>query len=164
MGESPEERRIRKRRERQDYLRRQEEIDKHIADAIDNDPTGAFGREMDEAFEKEFKDLFGQSAYEYGVGLDREMLKGQGVSESDVTEAQRVIKRAAQQAKGGFFSRGNKKKAMKTLKSSGAVKRVAKAHKKGKGCVVVGLLVLGSSVTAVGTLWAAAEVFVRALS
>lgn len=158
MGESPEERRIRKRRERREYLKRQEEIDRYIAEEIDRDKTGAFAREMDAAFDKEFQELFGQTPYEYGVELDKEMLKGQGVSERDIDEAQRVIKRAAQQAKGGWFSGKNPKKAAKTLKGSSAVKKVAKASKKGKGCAVTLLaLASGGLVTLAALIYGAAE-------
>lgn len=156
VGESPEERRIRKRRERQEYLKRQAEIDQYIAEELDKNPE--FAKEHDAAFDREFEDLFGVTPYDYGVKLDHEYLKGQGVSKKDIDEAERIMRQARKTAKGGWFGGGNPKKAAKQLKGNKAVKKVGDAtKKKGKGCAVVGLLILvvGSSSLAAAVYGAA---------
>lgn len=109
---------------------------------------------MDRAFEKEAAEIFKLSPGEI------EDLIGNipKITDADVREAQAAIAKAKRAMKGG-----NRAKAEKILMSNRGIKEV-RAAKKGKGCTVVALLFLGSSVTAIGTLWAAAEVLMRVIA
>jgi hypothetical protein len=153
MGESNDERIARKKRERAEFLR-QKEQDDALEAAINNDPQ--LKDYLDWDFDRQIKQMTGVS-----ISDVKKLKPGEGVSEKDVAEAMEVIARAKKKAEGGWLSSGDPQAAQEMLDNSPALKKIAK---RSKGCVVVALLFLGSSATAVGTLWAAAEVIVRALS
>lgn len=70
----------------------------------------------------------------------------------DATEAQRVIAQARRQAKGGWFTKGNSRKAVKTLKSSKAVRNAAEQAKKKNGCFLFTAL---AGLALAGVAWVA---------
>jgi hypothetical protein len=139
----------RKRAERDAAIQRR--LDEAAAqEAAQRDRDG----KMDDAFLREAHDIF-------GLGLD-ELVDFVNEDHGDLVdgaEAKRVIREAKRQAKGGWLSKPNPRKAVKTLKGSKAVKKVAKAAKEKKdgcfGCAVVAVLILTG--TAGSVVWGAVE-------
>lgn len=156
MGESNDERIARKKRERQEYLKQQaaqEKADAELAARLDSDPE--FAEQFDDSFERNLK--------KFDDEFLRSFAKDKGYSKSETQAMLDAAERAKKAMRGGWFSERDPVKAEKIIMSNRGMRELKKA-KKGKGCAVVGLLFLGSIVTAIGTLWAAAEVVVRALS
>jgi hypothetical protein len=125
--------------------RERAERDKQIQERLDAEARAEQAQrerdaKMDDAFDREAYELL-------GIEIDEieEFARRSKTNRIDAVEAQRVIQQAKKQAKGGWFSRGNPRKALKTLKSSKAVRDAAKEAKKEKGCfgcAVVALLTL----------------------
>jgi hypothetical protein len=155
MGESHDERLARKKRERKEYLKRQEEQDKALEEAMAREPQLADYIDYD--FERQIKQMTGVSMEEM-----RRVEAGGNVSESDVDEAMRVIAEAKRAAEGGFLRSKNPKKAEKMIKNSKAVKKVGGAAKKGKGCALV--ILAGSGATSIALVWAAVDLVSRMFS
>ena len=155
MSESSKDRLARKKRERAEYLAKQKaqaEQDKALQEAIEKDPQLADYIDYD--FERQIKQMTGVSMSDM-----RKVQPGEGVSESDVDEAMRVIEQAKRAAEGGVFRAKNPKKAKRLLDNSSAVKKVGKKAKKSKGCVIAALLMLTIGGGTFGSLvWGAVEV------
>lgn len=152
MGESNDERIARKKRERAEFLA-QQKADEELAKKLDNDPD--FAKDFDDSFVKGF------------TGFEDDLLKkiadDKGMSASERRDMERAAERARKAMRGGFLSAPKPEEAEKIIMSNRGL-REARKRQQGKGCAVVALLFLGSAATAVGTLWAATEVIVRALS
>lgn len=143
MGESKDERLARRKQERQDYLARQREnaANRALEEAAEKDAEVA--QWLDDDLDNFVKGYWGVSLAEMSEISSATI---DDVTSDDVDEAQRAIRQAQRQAKGGWFTRGNPEKAAKTLKRSKAVGKVAGAAKKKKdgcfGCAVFALLAL----------------------
>jgi hypothetical protein len=140
----------------EDAVRRrleQEAADEELAKKLDSDPD--FAADFDKIEKKLLRDL--------EDGTLNKIAREKNMSDSEKAAMMRAAERARAAAKGGLFRSPDPAKAEKIIMSNRGL-REARKHQQGKGCVVVALLFLGSSATAVGTLWAAAEVIVRALS
>jgi len=157
MGESHDERLARKKRERREYLKRQEEQDKALEEAQLREPQLADYLDWD--FERQIKQMTGVSMDEM-----RKVEAGGNVSERDIDEAQRVIAEAKRAAEGGIFRGKNPKKAEKMIASSRAVKKVGAKAKKSKGCVIAGLVFASSGATSIAIVWAAVDLVGRMFS
>lgn len=97
---------------------------------------------MDDAFLREAQDMFGIELTEI-----EEYARDHADSLVDGDKARRVIKEARRQAKGGWLSSPNPRKAARTLKGSKAVRDAAEQARKKKGCflfmVLAGLALAG---------------------
>jgi len=159
MGESKDERLARKKQERKDFLAEQREhaANRALEEASDKDPQVADW--LDNDLDNFVKQNWGVSMAEMSKIENASI---DGVTKDDVIEAQRVIRQARREAKGGWFLAGNPRKAAKRLKSSKAVNKVAGAAKKKKdgcfGCAVVALLMLTGA--AGSAIWGAVELVV----
>lgn len=102
---------------------------------------------MDDAFLNEARDIL-------GVELDEieDFARKHADSLINADEAKRVIRKARNQAKGGWLFKGDLRKAAKTLKGSKAVRDAAKQTKKKNGCFLFAALV-GLALS--GAAWAA---------
>lgn len=114
--------------------RERAERDKQIQDRLDE---AAKAEEAQRERDAKMDDAFDREAYELlGIEVDEieEYAREHAGDLIDAEEAQRVIQRAKKQAKGGWFTKSNPAKAVKTLKSSKAVRNAAEQAKKEKGC------------------------------
>lgn len=136
-----------------------DEIERRLkAEALAEEIQAQQGRDakLDAVFEEAAEEAFGGMSFrEYKEAVQSNL---PGVTDSEVDEAMRIIAEAQK-----LHERG-KTAAAASKMSHPKVRKVGKAARKSKGCAVVALLFLGSSATAVGTLWAATEAIVRALS
>lgn len=137
----------------------EEEWKRRIAKEIaDEDARGAQAdrdRKMDAAFEREFFDALreatgGMTPEQYRAALEKDI---PDVTEQEVAEAQQIIAEAARLAK-----KGKHKKAKAKLDNK-VVRKVGKAAKKGRGCVITLLFMITVGGGAFGaTVWGAVEV------
>lgn len=101
---------------------------------------------LDDAFMREARDVFGvelEEIEQYARDHADELIDG--------AEAHRVIQQARKQAKGGWLTRPNPRKAVKTLRGSKAVRDAAEKSKKDGcfGCAVFAVLMLSGAAWAV---------------
>lgn len=157
MGESHDERLARRKRERAEFLKRQKEQDEALLEAIEKDPQLADYLDYD--FERGIKQVTGVSMSDLS-----KVQPGEGVSESDVDEAMRVIEQAKRAAEGGVFRAKNPRKAKRLLENSKAVQKIGKKAKKSKGCVIAGLVLASSGATSIAITAAAVDLISRILS
>lgn len=102
---------------------------------------------MDDAFLREARELFGVELEEI-----EEYARDHADDLIDADEAKRVIKEARKQAKGGWLSSPNPRKAAKTLKGSKAVRDAAEQARKKKGCFLFTVL---AGLALAGVAWSA---------
>jgi hypothetical protein len=141
-GESNEDRLARKKRERQEYLRRQRE-----AEAAEQEALDAYNAKEDAELEDFFRENFGAELDE----LQRDVHKGLGGDEG----IDRILGEIKKQSK-----KGNSRKASRIAKQNKAKirKAAAEVKKNKKGCVVVTLIGLAVGVTSLGAMvYGAAE-------
>lgn len=137
MGESNDDRIARKKRERQEYLKRQaeeEKADAELAARLDSDPE----------FAEQFDDSFVRNLHKFDDEFLDKFARDKGFSKSEAEAMKKAAHEAMKKLKGGFFSRADPAAAEAIVENNKGLRALKKAK---KGCAVVGLLllVIGSS-------------------
>lgn len=132
---------------------RREAAEQALEEAAERDPGVA--KWLDDDLERGFEEILGMNSKDLQKALSASI---EGLTSAELDQALEDARRARKALEGGWFSKGDRKRAEKILMSNGKIKELGKKRGE-KSCFIAGLLLVAFFGSAfAGVIWGAVEI------